>query len=117
MNAAEVNSEWFSYAGPHESMYQVVSLVITKHDTDSPDRYRCRYTSNETGLAGKFDWISGCYLFATRDEAWKAAAKHMEEQAARCMALAEKYHRKAACERGETTDCPDAHLCRHGIDN
>ena len=22
-----------------------------------------------------------------------------------------------ACERGETADCPDQHLCRHGIDN
>ena len=22
-----------------------------------------------------------------------------------------------ACERGESVDCPDQHLCRHGIDN
>jgi hypothetical protein len=22
----------------------------------------------------------------------------------------------AACERGETTDCPEQHLCRHGVD-
>jgi hypothetical protein len=25
--------------------------------------------------------------------------------------------RRIACERGETTDCPEQHLCRHGIDN
>jgi hypothetical protein len=25
--------------------------------------------------------------------------------------------RRIACERGESTDCPDQHLCRHGIDN
>jgi hypothetical protein len=24
---------------------------------------------------------------------------------------------RIACERGETTDCPEQHLCRHGIDN
>jgi hypothetical protein len=25
--------------------------------------------------------------------------------------------RRIACERGETTACPEQHLCRHGIDN
>jgi hypothetical protein len=25
--------------------------------------------------------------------------------------------KRIACERDETTDCPDQHLCRHGIDN
>jgi hypothetical protein len=25
--------------------------------------------------------------------------------------------RRIACERGETSACPDQHLCRHGIDN
>ncbi|NBW14896.1 MAG: hypothetical protein EBR82_43535 [Caulobacteraceae bacterium] len=24
---------------------------------------------------------------------------------------------RTACERGEPIDCPDQHLCRHGIDN
>jgi hypothetical protein len=113
----EIGSEWFTYAGPHEAMFEVVSLVITKQDSDSADRYRCKYTSNETGHLGKFDWINGCYLFSTRDEAWEAAAKHMDEQSARLSELAAKYRGKAASERGETTDCPEQHLCRHGIDN
>jgi hypothetical protein len=113
----EIGSEWFTYAGPHCTMFEVVSLVITKQDGDSSDRYRCKYTSNETGRVGKFDWINGCYLFSTRDEAWEAAAKHMDEQAAGLSQLAAKYRGKAACERGETTDCPDQQLCRHGIDN
>jgi hypothetical protein len=112
-----IGSEWFTYAGPHEAMFEVVSLVITKQDGDSSDRYRCKYTSNETGHVGKFDWINGCYLFSTRDEAWEAAAKRMDEQAAGLSQLAAKYRGKAASERNETTACPDQHLCRHGIDN
>ena len=113
----EIGSEWFTYAGHHFSMYHVVALVITKQDGDSSDRYRCKYTSNETGHLGKFDWINGCYLFSTREEAWEAAAKDMEKQAAAFTKLADRYRSKASCERGETTDCPDQHLCRHGIDN
>lgn len=115
--AVQVGSEWFTYCGAHHSMYEVVSLVITKQDSDSTDRYRCKYTSNETGHAGKFDWIDGCYLFSTRDEAWQAAARDMEKQAASLNQLAAKYHGKAACERGETDACPDQHLSRHGIDD
>jgi len=113
----EIGSKWFTYAGHHSSMYEVVALVITKQDGDSSDRYRCKYISNETGHLGKFDWISGCYLFSTREEAWEAAAKNMEKAAAAYSELANKYRTKAACERGETADCPEQHLCRHGIDN
>ena len=113
----EIGSEWFTYAGHHSSMYEVVALVITKQDGDSSDRYRCKYTSNETERLGKFDWISGCYLFSTREEAWEAAAKNMEKAAAAYSELANKYRTKAACERGETAACPEQHLCRHGIDN
>ncbi len=112
----EIGSEWFTYGGHHFSMFEVVALVITKQDANSSDSYRCKYTSNETGSAGKFDWINGCYLFSTRDEAWEAAAKHMEKGAAEYTQLAAKYRSKAACERGENSDCPDAHLCRHGVE-
>jgi len=93
--AAEIGSEWFTYAGPHHTMYEVVSLVITKQDRDSSDRYRCKYTSNETGHIGKFDWISGRHLFSTRSEAWAAAAKDMDDWAAALAALAAKYRCKA----------------------
>ena len=112
----EIGSEWFTYAGPHSAMFQVVSLVLTKQDGDLADRYRCKYTSNETGHVGKFDWINACDLFSTRDEAWEAAAKVMDKQASAFTQLADKYRSKAACERGETIDCPDQHLCRHGVE-
>ena len=46
------------------------------------------------------DWLYGRY------DKLSGESKFMVDQA-----------RRIACERGESTDCTDQHLCRHGINN
>jgi alcohol dehydrogenase class IV len=61
-------------------------------------------------------------LFGTEAEAWEVIAQRLERVANDFRSAANKAAAMhvasvvAACARNESTDCPDAHLCRHGID-
>ena len=81
-------------------------------------QFRCR----RAGKRG-FSWIVGTNLYPTESAAWAAIASALHVQANQFLDAAKQAARNAdaasriACERGEATDCPDQHLCRHGIDN
>jgi hypothetical protein len=51
-----------------------------------------------------------------RIDHWHTARETGERIAPQFVAAVERVLAEA-CDRGETTDCPKQHLCRHGIDN
>jgi len=99
MTTVEIGSTMFTYAGPHFTMYQSVSVVVTRQDKDDPTRYRIKYTSNEIGSLGKFDWTNSRYLFASRESALIAAADSVAASAARMLEDSERYRAMAAMQR------------------
>lgn len=96
MTTAEIGCTMFTYAGAHFTMFNAVSVVIMRQDKDDFTRYRIKYTSNESGHIGKFDWINAQDLFPSRESAMNAAADLVAAAAERMLKVAEKYRAMAA---------------------
>jgi hypothetical protein len=114
--AIQEGSELFTYGTIGNGRKALLSVTVVKQKKDDPCTYRCKYTSNETGHIGKQDWIYSGHLFATKADALDAVASELERDAAIILKEAADARRRASCERGVEDDCPDAHLCRHGVE-
>ena len=70
---------------------------------------RAEDKATEAENVGHHDWKEARDYYHGNIRRWKSCV--------RSISRAQTAEDRAACERGESLDCPDAHTCRHGIDN
>lgn len=70
---------------------------------------RAEEKATEAENVGHYDWKQAQEYYRGNIRRWKSCT--------RAIVKAQDAQGRTACERGESLDCPDAHTCRHGIDN
>lgn len=78
------------------------------------------YRMTPAGDHGSGSGIIGSWfptLGAATDHADMLHARHEAGSLRPAMAAVVEEAKRIACESGETVACPDAHLCRHGVDS
>jgi hypothetical protein len=102
----------------HYRGFTIIRNYMSSHGTrricSSQQGYRTTpQTHSSGGIAG--DWTSTLTKAVERIDGLHRRYAAGELQYTTRFAVEKAI--RIACERGETTDCPEQHLCRHGIDN
>jgi len=105
--------------------YRGFTITADYHSTTSYRQCRTRQgfrIEDAPSPFGEFSqlrsqWVPSLVSAVERIDEWNERYDSRSFLEGSRIPLAIEKARRIACERGEPIDCPDQHLCRHGIDN